>query len=117
MPFPCFPPNQPDLNVLTEVTASSGFPALESSWGAAYIGELTLKWALKKLGPAPERHAHDDSTVGTNAVTAQIFKLRSHSGKCGSDSEICKRFKEFGRMPGNVVCSLANFIISVFIFR
>jgi hypothetical protein len=116
LPFPCFPPNQPDPNVLTEVAASSGFPALESAWSAAYIGHRTLKRTLKSV-PAPINHAHGNSTVGTMAGTARIFKLHSHSGKCGSESEICKRFTKIGRMPGNVVCSLANFIISVFIFR
>jgi hypothetical protein len=40
VPFPCFQPNRPDPNVLTEVDRSSDFPALESARKAAYIGKL-----------------------------------------------------------------------------
>lgn len=46
MPFPCFQPNQPDLNVLTEVVPSSEFPALESACCAAYIGDLSVNGPL-----------------------------------------------------------------------
>ncbi len=112
MSYPCFPPNQPDQNVPTEVAAWPDFQALESASSAAYIGEFTVKWALI-VGVCSNKTGLSGPMTGP----AQFFKLRSHSGKCGPESEICKRFTEIERMPGKVVCSLANFIISVFIFR
>lgn len=39
VPFPCFQPNRPDPNVLTEVDRSSDFPELESARNAVYIGK------------------------------------------------------------------------------
>lgn len=55
MSFPCFQPNQPDLNVLTEVVASSQFPALESACSAAYIGDLSMNGPLIHQENAPAR--------------------------------------------------------------
>ena len=116
VPFPCFQPNRPDPNVLTEVDHSSDFPALESARKAAYIVKL---WpADRKCSTTASSHparANDRLYIGNRAT--ENFGLQSLSGKYGAESEICKRFRQNGRKPGKVACSLTHFIISVSFFR
>lgn len=96
MTFPCLQPNQPDPNVLTEVTAMSGFPALESTSPAAYIGGIAYE---------------GDDITGTSGHTEGPFPENYES-----TSKIRKHFIENRRKRGNVACILADVIFRLIFF-
>ena len=118
LPFPCFQPNRPDPNVLTEVDRSSDFSALESARKAAYIGK---PWPagrkFRRLQAVTQQEQMIVSAPETGLL--RISECTPFPENAEQSQKFVNAFCKTGVSPAKlskVVCSLTHFIISVSIF-